>query len=583
MNMKYLAYIYVLFLLGLVELVSCSKPPHIIFIIVDDLGWNDVSFHGSKQIPTPNIDALAKDGVILNNYYVQPICTPSRGTLMTGKYPIRLGLQHDVIYAAAPWGLSPKEKILPEYLKELGYTTRGIGKWHLGFHHKNFLPVHRGFDSFFGYWNGKEDYYTHFEEGVGTNGLDFHDDDKNVWNYTGHYSTEIFTNKAKEVIHAHDKSKPLFLYLAHQAVHAGNSYTPMQAPPEYVSRFQHIHDKDRRIFAGMASALDDSIGELFHALNESGILQNTVIVFTTDNGAAVQGIDESTGSNWPLRGSKYNMWEGGVRGVAFVWSSLIRERRGNVTTELMHMSDWLPTLYSVAGGDIKTLKEIDGYNIWPTICCNTPSQREVILHNIDPVWKVEAIRKGKYKLLKGSVFDGNFDGWFDKEGKKRENVPFTKSDLKLQEKVYAKLSNKSKVISILSTTFPNDQNHSNSYCYEDSQNKKDCHNLTDSPFISKGDSSQKKASSDLEIDCGKKPDNASTNCKPMESPCLFDIESDPCEYNNLAKTSPQIAQELEELLNQYRMKAVPVRNQPMDPAGNPKYHGYAWIPWRNTP
>ncbi|CAL1272786.1 unnamed protein product [Larinioides sclopetarius] len=357
----------------------------------------------------------------------------------------------------------------------------------------------------------------------------------------------------------------------------------MQAPPEYVSRFQHIHDKDRRIFAGMASALDDSIGELFHALNESGILQNTVIVFTTDNGAAVQGIDESTGSNWPLRGSKYNMWEGGVRGVAFVWSSLIRERRGNVTTELMHMSDWLPTLYSVAGGDIKTLKEIDGYNIWPTICCNTPSQREVILHNIDPVWKVEAIRKGKYKLLKGSVFDGNFDGWFDKEGKKRENVPFTKSDLKLQEKVYAKLSNKSKVISILSTTFPNDQNHSNSYCYEDSQNKKDCHNLTDSPFISKGDSSQKKASSDLEIDCGKKPDNASTNCKPMESPCLFDIESDPCEYNNLAKTSPQIAQELEELLNQYRMKAVPVRNQPMDPAGNPKYHGYAWIPWRNTP
>ncbi|GFY50227.1 arylsulfatase B [Trichonephila inaurata madagascariensis] len=587
-SVKCLIYVSVTTLLCFFNLIKCSKPPHIIFIIIDDLGWNDVSFHGSKQIPTPNIDALAKDGVILNNYYVQPICTPSRGTLMTGKYPIRLGLQHDVIYAAAPWGLSPDEKILPQYLKELGYTTRGIGKWHLGMHHESYLPVHRGFDSFFGYWHGKEDFYTHFEEGSGTNGLDFHDDDENVWNYTGHYGTEIFTTKAKEIIKTHDTSKPLFLYLAHQAVHAGNSYTPLQAPPEYVNRFPHIKDEDRRIFAGMTSALDDSIGDLFYTLNESGILQNAVIVFTTDNGAAVQGIDASTGSNWPLRGSKYNMWEGGVRGVAFVWSPLIRGAE-HISSGMMHISDWLPTLYSVAGGDVKKLGKIDGHNLWPTICCSTPSPRDEILHNVDPVWKVEAIRKGRYKLLKGSVFNGNFDGWFDKEGKKKANVPFTKMDIEKQKEVYAKLSNHSQVITILSTinktkaTFSNDPGQENEYCYKNNHGENSCHHQSESSSVSNSALTPKKlTTSSLEVDCGSKQENG-TICEPLKASCLFDVENDPCEYNNLAKSMPEIAQKLEELLNQYRIEAVPIRNLPMDPAANPKYHGYAWVPWRSTP
>ncbi|GIY29372.1 arylsulfatase B [Caerostris extrusa] len=573
-------------LLSWVSLIYGSKPPHIIFIIADDLGWNDVSFHGSKQIPTPNIDAIAKDGVILNNYYVQPICTPSRGSLMTGKYPIHIGLQHDVIYAGAPWGLSPEEKILPEYLKELGYTTRGIGKWHLGFHHKSYLPTQRGFDSFFGYWTGKEDFYTHFEEGIGTNGLDFHDDEKNVWNYTGHYGTEIFTTKAKEIIQTHDASKPLFLYLPHQAVHAGNYYTPLQAPPEYVDRFLNIRDTERRTFAGMASALDDSIGDLFKTLNKSGILENSIVVFTTDNGAAVTGIDESTGSNWPLRGSKYNMWEGGVRGVAFVWSPQIRNSDNKISSAMMHISDWLPTLYSVAGGDIKTLGEIDGRNLWPSICCNIPSPRDEILHNIDPEWKVEAIRKGKYKLLKGSVFDGSFDGWFDKEGKKKENVPFSKSEIEVQKKVYEELYSRSQAHSVLSaiheTTNFISSGQTNKYCYKNSQGKDGCSDTAE-PFSAMSSSQKKPPASPLEIDCGIKPENASTNCRPLKAACLFDVEKDPCEYNNLVTFLPEIAEELEILLEKYRMEAVPIRNKPMDPKGNPKYHGYAWVPWRNTP
>ncbi|KAG8194371.1 hypothetical protein JTE90_010987 [Oedothorax gibbosus] len=584
-----ISFVLLLFLQCTIPVFS-SQPPHIIFIIVDDLGWNDVSFHGSKQIPTPNIDALANDGVILNSYYVQPICTPSRGTLMAGKYPIRLGLQHDVIYAEAPWGLSPKEKILPQYLRELGYATRGIGKWHLGYFNESYLPVNRGFDSFFGYWNGKEDFYTHFEEGQGTHGLDFHDDNENAWNYTGHYGTNLFTNKAKTIIENHNTSTPLFLYFAHQAVHAGNSYTPLQAPPEYVKRFSHIKDEDRRIFAAMGSALDDSIGDIFSSLNKTGILQNCIIVFTTDNGAAVEGIDKSTGSNWPLRGSKYNMWEGGIRGSAFLWSTLLREASGKIFNELMHMSDWLPTLYHVAGGDSKKLQGIDGYNQWQSICCNSPSLRNMILYNIDPDWKVEAIRKGKYKLLKGSVFNGNFDGWFDKEGKHKENVPFTPQELETHSKVYSLLANESQVLPILSRVYDSSEISEKSFRKTHKKKTQYCKNpeIFNIEYVKNPDESltkcvkkpEKNFMRSVEVNCGKRHTDPSSICEPMKASCLFDILNDPCEYNNLATKLPRTVQELEGLLDQYRSQAVPVRNRPLDPASNPKYHGYAWVPWK---
>ncbi|XP_015930739.2 arylsulfatase B [Parasteatoda tepidariorum] len=576
--MKHLI-IFVSFICFATEVVFSKQPPHIIFIIIDDLGWNDVSFHGSKQIPTPNIDAIAQDGIILNNYYVQPICTPSRGALMTGKYPLRLGLQHDVIYAEAPWGLSPEEKILPQYLKELGYETHGVGKWHLGYFHESYLPVNRGFDSFFGYWNGKEDHFTHWEEGQGTHGLDLHDDNVNAWNYTGKYSTELFTEKAKTIIHNHDTTKPLFLYLAHQAVHAGNSYAPLQAPQEYVQRFSHIKDPARRSFAGMTSALDDSIGDLFENLNKAGILSNSVIVFTTDNGGAVQGIDESTGSNWPLRGSKYNMWEGGVRGVAFVWSPELRQAKERISSHMMHISDWLPTLYSVAGGDKKKLGKIDGYNQWKALCCSDTGPRQSIIHNIDPKWNVESVRKGKYKLVKGSVFDGTMDGWFDKEGKREVNVPFTSEELEEQTKVYNQLWKKSKISSILSKMYGETINENNiaDYCVPETEK---CHSK--SAKKSKNSEDVKSHKSPLEVQCGPRPENSSTNCKPMEAACLFDIIADPCEYNNLAAMKPEILKDLEGELDKYRVQAAPVRNQPMDPMSNPKYHGYAWIPWKKS-
>lgn len=142
------------------SLAMCKKP-HIIVIVADDLGWNDVGFHGSNQIPTPNIDALAYSGIILQNYYVNPICTPSRSALMTGLHPIHTGMQSGVLVGAAPYGLPLKHKILPQFLNDLGYKSIAVGKWHLGSHSANYTPVNRGFDSHVGYWTGHEDYYDH--------------------------------------------------------------------------------------------------------------------------------------------------------------------------------------------------------------------------------------------------------------------------------------------------------------------------------------------------------------------------------------------------------------------------------------
>ncbi|CAH3182779.1 unnamed protein product [Porites lobata] len=360
-----------------------GDSPHILLIVLDDLGWSDVGFHGST-INTPNMDKLASEGVILDNYYVQPICSPTRGALLSGMYPIHTGLQSGIIRSTEPYGLPLNITILPQKLKEAGYSTHMIGKWHLGFCSWSYTPLNRGFDSFYGIYLGAGNHYTHETAGI----LDLHDNETPVENKDGVYSTYLYAEQAQKVIESHNASTPLFLYLPFQSVHS-----PLQVPTEYTEKYENITDDDRKIYAGMVENVDEAIGNITEAMKTAGLWDNTLLIVTTDNG----GAPDDGGYNWPLRGEKGSLWEGGVRGVAFVHGNML-QRTGVTCNELFHVTDWYPTLLYLAGIEKDSdSSALDGYNIWSAISEGAASERTEILHYIDG--DTAAIRVGDMKLL----------------------------------------------------------------------------------------------------------------------------------------------------------------------------------------
>jgi arylsulfatase A-like enzyme len=371
-----------------------AEKPNILLILADDLGWKDVGFHGS-DIKTPHIDKLAETGVKLEQFYVQPMCTPTRAALLTGRYPFRYGLQTGVIPTGEKYGLATDEWLLPQALKDAGYDTAIVGKWHLGHGDQKYWPRQRGFDHQYGPLIGEIDYFTHKAEGV----IDWYRDNKPV-DEKG-YSTTLLGNDAVKVIENHDTSKPLFLYLAFNAPH-----TPYQAPQEYLDKYKSIEDPSRRAYAGSITAMDDQIGRVVDALAKKQMLGNTLIIFMSDNGgtrdAMFSGAIADVSKiklpcdNGPYRAGKGTNYEGGTRVAAIVnWPGHIKS--GSTWNGLMHVVDWYPTLVNLAGGNTDKTKTLDGMNVWTALSEDKSSPRTEIVYNVEPFRT--AVREGDWKLV----------------------------------------------------------------------------------------------------------------------------------------------------------------------------------------
>ncbi|XP_046566660.1 arylsulfatase B-like [Haliotis rubra] len=394
--MSLLSAVCILLAFGICE---CAEKPHIVFIVADDLGWNDVGFRNPQMI-TPNLDRLAKAGVILNSSYVQPLCSPSRNCFMSGYFPYHTGLQDGVVGINAAKHLPAKLTIIPQKLKQLGYDAHIVGKWHLGFCNWKYTPTERSFDSYLGYYSGMEDYLTHIiQDHEGNVGLDFRFNKTAYRDANGTYSTHIFANKAVEIIENHDTSKPLYLYLPFQAVHS-----PLEVPPKYENMYKNIATMNRRIYCGMVSALDEAVGNITKALEDKGLMDNLLLVFTTDNG----GPTFVAANNLPLRGAKATLWEGGTKGTGFSYSKSLLKKTGYLNTGMMHAVDWYPTLVELAGGE-NTDPNMDGVSQYDMLINGGPSKRNEFVYNIYDEIDAAAIRYGDLKLMQGSPGDHN--GW----------------------------------------------------------------------------------------------------------------------------------------------------------------------------
>ena len=367
--------------------VHAVQKPDIVVLLSDDQGAYDVSWRGS-EIKTPNLDGLAASGAKLEQFYVQPVCSPTRASLMTGRYPMRYGLQVGVIRPWAEYGLPLEERLLPQALHEAGYTTVICGKWHLGSYDKAYFPHARGFDHSYGHLFGALDYFTHVRDGKD----DWYRDDIPLKEEG--YSTHLIANEAVRLVKAQPKDKPLFLYVPFNAVHA-----PHQVPAKYKEPYKNLPEP-RQTYAGMVAAMDEAIGKILDALDETGRRKNALIFFSSDNGGPQPG---KVTSNGPLRAGKGTLYEGGVQVVACAsWPGHIQP--GSLVKTPMHITDLYPTFLKLAGASLEQKIPLDGVDILPCLTKGKPSPRLEILHNTTPV--KGAIRVGDWKLVvNGNVAD----------------------------------------------------------------------------------------------------------------------------------------------------------------------------------
>jgi len=353
------------------EVSGLAKQPNIIFIFADDLGYGDISQYGSKTINTPNIDRMAQEGIKFNEFYaVSPVCTPSRAGLLTGRYPIRQGI-HDVFYPESFQGMDPQEITIAEVLGEAGYRTGIIGKWHLG-HHEQFMPWNQGFDEFFGlpYSNDMGGlYYFRNKE------ILFEEVDQR-------FLTRTYTEEALAFIEKHQQ-QPFFLYLSHNMPHV-----PLYASPEFEGRSKG------GLYGDVVEELDWSVGKVLEKLEKLKLTENTLVVFTSDNGPW-KLMGEAGGSAGGLREGKQFTFEGGMRvpAVAY-WPGSIAA--GSEPAGMATMMDWLPTFSQLAGASLPLDRVIDGKDISGLLTATGTREDQELFYYMNG--ELRAYRSGDWKI-----------------------------------------------------------------------------------------------------------------------------------------------------------------------------------------
>ncbi|RYD49440.1 MAG: sulfatase [Verrucomicrobiaceae bacterium] len=368
---------------------GAASKPNIIVILVDDIGVGDLGFSGGKDIPTPHIDALAKAGCILTSGYVLPSCSPTRAALMTGRYPSRFGIEDNRPLDGPSGGMDVAEKTLADKLRDAGYETALVGKWHLGKGDRfQFAPRNRGFDSFFGYFGAAGRY---LDPVLSRNGSEK--------KHPG-YLTDILTDEACSYLRV-KREKPFFLHLAHMAAHL-----EQKAKPEDLARVSGLTGK-RKLAAAIIRNLDDNIGRLTATLKETGLEKDTLVFFLSDNGGEPPVLGTSNG---PYRGKKFDVREGGIR-VPFLISWPGRIPAGKTYDPMVHVMDLFTTSLAAAGAPLPA--NVDGVDLVPHLTGGKPGPPHAQLcwiYNDHKEWRIpgrdtnfarplRAIREGDWKLI----------------------------------------------------------------------------------------------------------------------------------------------------------------------------------------
>ena len=360
---------------------AADRKPNILVLLGDDMGYHDVSFHGSTEMRTPHIDSIAKNGVRCSSGYVSgPYCSPTRAGLMTARYQTRFGHEFNPGPAATSAGLALTETTLAQRLKDLGYSTYAVGKWHLG-QAPEFRPMQRGFDEFYGTVANTSFYHPpqFVDSRVGPEAKRVED--------PNFYTTRAYAQRVTEIIDA-NKDRPFFIYMAWNAVHA-----PSQAPQETIDKFKNAPTEERQLQAAITSELDDGIGKILAKLRALNLEQNTLVFFLSDNGGPQPG---QRTDNTPLKGYKASTWEGGIR-VPFLVQWKGRLPAGKVYHHPVIQLDIQPTALAAAGGTVRKEWKLDGVNLLPYLDGkSTGRPHETLFWRFGPQW---AIRKGDWKLM----------------------------------------------------------------------------------------------------------------------------------------------------------------------------------------